>query len=63
MIVDVRSTSKATSATSAGASRLESGAIGIVQFEYGGTYIDAECGSATLAASGGYALHRIVPWG
>jgi len=45
--------------------RLESGAIGIVQFEYGGTYIDAGVRLRDVLDRfpAGYALHRIVPWG
>lgn len=45
--------------------RLERGAIGLVQFEYGGTYIDAGVRLREVfeCFPSGYALHRIVPWG
>jgi FkbM family methyltransferase len=45
--------------------RLASGAIGVVQFEYGGTYLDAGVRLRDVLDRfpSGYALHRIVPWG
>ncbi len=45
--------------------RLGDGAIGIVQFEYGGTYLDAGVRLRDVLDRfpETYAIHRIVPWG